>query len=258
MSKDIQQLKQSKILVIGDSCTDVYSYGSCERISPEAPVPILKVTKTESRPGMALNVKEGLERLGNSVDMLTNSEKITKERFVCEKNMQHVLRVDRGENNLVTPMDLNVLNIQKYDCVVISDYNKGFLPEDVCRALVEKCTQGKKVVFVDSKKNDISCFEGCFIKINQLEYENIKRTPLKSELVVTLGSMGAMHNDIVYPTKKTEVFDVCGAGDSFLSGFVTKYLSCYSIPESIRYANKVASISVQNFGNYAPHLSEIG
>ena len=139
MSKGIQQLKQSKILVIGDSCTDVYSYGSCERISPEAPVPILKVTKTESRPGMALNVKEGLERLGNSVDMLTNSEKITKERFVCEKNMQHVLRVDRGENNLVKPIDLSVLSVENYDCIVISDYNKGFLPEDVCYMLVKEC-----------------------------------------------------------------------------------------------------------------------
>ena len=206
---------------------------------------------------MALNVKEGLERLGNSVDMLTNSEKITKERFVCEKNMQHVLRVDRGENNLVKPIDLSVLSVENYDCIVISDYNKGFLPEDVCYMLVKECIKNKKIVFVDSKKNDVSSFDGCFIKINQFEYENLKKTPLKSELIVTLGSMGAMHNDVVYPTKKTEVFDVCGAGDSFLSGFVTKYMSCYSIPESIRYANKVATISVQNFGNYAPSLNEV-
>ena len=55
---DDQQQKLSKILVIGDSCLDKYHYGSCERMSPEAPVPILKITRTETRPGMVLNVQQ--------------------------------------------------------------------------------------------------------------------------------------------------------------------------------------------------------
>ena len=72
---DIQQLKSFKILVIGDSCTDVYNYGTCDRISPEAPVPILKTTYIEEKPGMALNVQKNLEAFGHETMILTNFEK---------------------------------------------------------------------------------------------------------------------------------------------------------------------------------------
>ena len=74
MLVDTHQLKQLNILVIGDSCTDVYNYGTCDRISPEA-VPILKIHKTESKPGMASNVQVALERLGNRTQIITNLEK---------------------------------------------------------------------------------------------------------------------------------------------------------------------------------------
>ncbi len=257
MSMDIHQLKQSKVLVVGDSCTDVYNYGTCDRISPEAPVPILKIEKTESKPGMACNVQRALERLGNTTRIITNPEKITKERYVCSKNMQHILRVDKGENKNIKPLDPRSVAMADYDCLVISDYNKGFMPSDICRSLVEAALFRNKLVFVDTKKTDLSCFEGCFIKLNQAEYESVTKLPIKSEMLVTLGAMGATHNGIVYPTTKTEVFDVCGAGDTFLSAFVTSYMSYFSIPTAINFANKVASISVQNFGNYTPTLGEI-
>jgi bifunctional ADP-heptose synthase (sugar kinase/adenylyltransferase) len=257
MSMDIHQLKQSKILVVGDSCTDVYNYGTCDRISPEAPVPILKIEKTETKPGMACNVQVALESLGNSTRILTNSEKITKERYVCSKNMQHILRVDRGESGLIKPLNLDDGLLDGYDCLVISDYDKGFLPHIVCRHLVDSAVARNKLVFVDTKKTDISCFEGCILKLNQLEYEKVSKFPVNAEIITTLGAMGAIHNKQVYPTTKTEVFDVCGAGDTFLSAFVTSYMSFFSIPTAINFANRVASVSVQNFGNYTPNLGEL-
>ena len=85
---------QFRILAIGDSCHDVYHYGVCERLSPEAPIPILKLTKTETKPGMCLNVAKNLEGLGSIVNTITQQEKIIKHRFVEEKRFVHLLRVD--------------------------------------------------------------------------------------------------------------------------------------------------------------------
>ena len=100
---DIQQQKQLKALLIGDSCKDVYHYGSCERLSPEAPVPVLKLQYTEIKPGMVLNVKRNLESFSIDVDVLTNEQAITKERFVDMKTKNHLLRFDTGEQ---TPLSL--------------------------------------------------------------------------------------------------------------------------------------------------------
>ena len=86
---DIQQLKSLKILIIGDSCTDMYNYGTCDRISPEAPVPVLRTTFREEKPGMALNVQKNLEAMGHETMIITNTEKIVKERFVDQRTMQH-------------------------------------------------------------------------------------------------------------------------------------------------------------------------
>ena len=82
----IQQQKQLKILVIGDSCIDIYHHGECSRISQEAPVPVMKHFESKTYGGMARNVYENLSGLGNGVDIITNSEKITKERFIDSRN----------------------------------------------------------------------------------------------------------------------------------------------------------------------------
>ena len=61
----------SKILVIGDSCKDIFIYGSIDRISPEAPVPVIKPLRQTDNPGMAMNVKVNLETLGADVNIIT-------------------------------------------------------------------------------------------------------------------------------------------------------------------------------------------
>jgi len=259
---DIQQLKSLKILVIGDSCTDIYNYGVCERLSPEAPVPVLKTVFSEEKPGMALNVEANLRAFGHETRILTNQENIIKERFVDQRTMQHLLRVDKGENSQLKSIDALLLKtIEKmdfeYDCVVISDYDKGFIQGDCCPDLISKLSEKNVIVFVDSKKKDLSCYNGCIIKINEEEHISMEKAPINSEIVVTLGSRGAMWGDKEFPTEATSVFDVCGAGDTFMAALVTAYMTTFSFPKSIEFANKCAGISVKKFGNYIISLEDL-
>ena len=105
-------------------------------------------------------------------------------------------------------------------------------------------------IFVDTKKEDLTMLSGCVIKINEKEFANIKKMPKDSEFVVTLGEGGALYNNKVYDTNKTEVFDVCGAGDVFLSSLVYGYLTTQNMEDAIIIANKCASLSVSKMGTY--------
>jgi len=101
---DIQQQKLLNVLIVGDSCLDVYHYGTCERLSPEAPVPVLKLSHTERKDGMALNVKSNLESYDVTVKILTNRQTITKERYIDIKTKNHLLRFDTGEACKLNPL----------------------------------------------------------------------------------------------------------------------------------------------------------
>jgi len=247
-----------KVLIIGDSCIDRYRFGSCNRLSPEAPVPILDFVYSEDKLGMACNVDNNLRSLGLDTLLFTNEEKSIKERFIEIKKMQQLLRVDY--QNVVNKFDFHLLNnidIEQYGAVVISDYDKGFLDEHVISKIID-IINFKKQIFVDSKKKDLSLYEGCAIKINNLENSLVTKWPNKYEKIVTLGSDGALYNNKVYKSKKVEVFDVCGAGDSFLAGLVYGYIKKNKdIPASIEIANSVAAISVTHYGNYAVKKKEI-
>ncbi len=83
-----------KILVIGDSCKDVFIYGKANRLCPEAPVPVFIPQRKTETGGMAANVYENIESLGVEVDLVTNSEVITKTRYVEEKTDHQIIRVD--------------------------------------------------------------------------------------------------------------------------------------------------------------------
>jgi len=255
---DIQQPKSLKILLIGDSCIDRYHYGICERINPEAPVPIFKVLKTEKNGGMAYNVKSNLEGLGVEVYLLTNDEEIVKVRHIDQKSRQHLLRVDWGEEKKVEPLSeekINSISFNLFDAVVISDYDKGLLDTHTVNQILMRAKNKK--VFVDSKKTDLSCYNNCIIKINQNEYEALTDLPPNYNLIVTLGEEGALYLGERFPTNKTEIFDVCGAGDTFLSALVYAYLTTDDMNQSIKFANHCSSIVVQKFGTYAIQKEDI-
>ncbi|MAH44340.1 hypothetical protein CMI37_00830 [Candidatus Pacearchaeota archaeon] len=246
---DTQQQKSWRVLLVGDHCEDVYHYGVCDRLSPEAPVPILRQEETTSKPGMSSNVKKNLQSLGVKVTHYHNNETIKKHRLIDSRYNQHLMRFDEGEVGLLAEFNLDkISNIKNVDAVVISDYNKGFLRSDTISQLCEKFKDTP--MFVDTKKTDLSMFVGCTIKINEKEFSAIKRMPPEGDYIVTLGEGGALYKDVIYPTEKTEVFDVCGAGDVFLAALVYGYLKHGAMPKAVEIANKCASFSVSKMGTY--------
>jgi D-beta-D-heptose 7-phosphate kinase/D-beta-D-heptose 1-phosphate adenosyltransferase len=254
---DILQQKQYKILLIGDSCIDKFHYGLCERLSPEAPIPILVHVKTIETRGMVKNVKNNLLSFGKKVEIkcLTNKEKILKERFVEINSGQHILRFDSGEDQDIEALDLDnyeINNISKYDLVIVSDYNKGFVTAAVARKICEECILYNIPVFVDTKKQDISCFKGSIVKINQKEFDNLKCKFLSQQLIITKGHAGTHWNGIDFPTTAAQVVDVSGAGDTFLAFLSYKYISSNrDMAAAIKFANRAASYSVCKSGTYS-------
>lgn len=250
-----QQPTSFNVLLIGDSCIDRYFIGTCDRLSPEAPVPIMKIVEDYSTLGMAANVHRNLKGFGIDADFITNSEEITKTRFIDERSGQHLLRVDKEPQ--ITPWSGRVvLPYSTYDAVVVSDYNKGFLTYEHIETIRREFSGP---IFIDTKKTDLARFECCFIKINSLEYSQAKSFPegVPSGLIVTMGKSGARYNETVYPAPSVEVVDVCGAGDTFLAALVYEYLNTKDIESAIKFANKASSITVTHRGVYAPNLEEV-
>ena len=242
----IQQQKSWNVLLVGDSCEDVYHYGICERMSPEAPIPVFKEDHQRLKQGMSSNVRLNLESFAINVEHWHNREKIRKHRFIEQSYNQQLFRFDEGENSVVRPLEPVVS--KAYDAIVISDYNKGFITPESYQKL--RAQVGSDIpIFVDSKKADLSIFEDCILKINESEASraHIKKT---QNVVVTLGGLGARWAEQIFKTEKVDVYDVCGAGDVFLSALVYGYLRYRDMPEAIVLANKCASLSVTKMGTY--------
>ena len=259
MAKTIQTQKHSKVLLIGDSCSDLYVFGNCERISPEAPVPIFTEVRREMRFGMALNVEKNLKNLGLDVVSVVNENPTIKTRFVDDRFTQHLLRVDEVKD--VIPLSIKKIDeieIKDISAVIISDYDKGFLPYEICLMLCKKFKNSGIPVFVDSKKRDISCFESAIIKINKLENSLVTKYPKECQVITTLGSDGAKFCGKIFPPYDIEKRllsdqrDASGAGDTFISALVCEFLNSKGdFNSAIVFANKCASITVNKFGTYA-------
>ena len=257
---DIRLQKSFKILVIGEACVDLYRFGRCTRLSAEAPVPILLQQRVESKPGMAANVALNVESLGHAAFHIANDSEIIKERLIAEGvsgSPQQVLRIDSNDSCDSLSIDAveGVIGNNAFDATIISDYDKGFLPSIILAQIISNLP---KPIFVDSKKNDLSIFENCVLKINESERDSAVTLPKECELITTLGERGATWRGNIYPAQKIhDVFDVCGAGDSFLAGLALKFIETNDLPESIEFANICAGISVRHLGAYNVTIEDI-
>ena len=237
------------ILVIGESCRDVFCYGRADRLCPEAPAPVFNPVDYQENDGMAKNVQNNIIALGEQCDLLTNNNwrEIIKTRYVHKATNQLFLRVDEGDNK-VSKIDLKFINFDDYEIVVISDYCKGFLScEDIqFIASMHHC------VFLDTKK-DLGdwCSKISFIKINNIEYERTKAfitKEMKKKMIITLGANGCQYQEESFPVSKVEIKDVSGAGDTFLAGLVVDYLRHGDIKKAAIFANLCATEVVQKRG----------
>lgn len=174
-----------KVLIVGDVMLDKYYFGQVERISPEAPVPIVNIRKEESRLGGASNVANNIASLGGQTLLCgtighdffgreierishqrnietfllrTTSPTITKARIIGGK--QQIVRVDYEEKSELNENEKRQLKdkicqtLPEYDILVISDYGKGLISEDFCCYLIRLAKkQGKKVIIDPKGKN---------------------------------------------------------------------------------------------------------
>ena len=244
------------VLIIGDACEDKYVFGTCKRLSPEQPIPVLDQTHIESRPGMAGNVELNLQAFGVDTLLLKQRETIIKTRFVDSNSKYQLLRVD--ETPKVTPIQSSELRMalmsMNPDAIVISDYDKGYVNEQNLQIL---CDNFNRPIFVDTKKRRLFQKDNVYWKINEKEYDLLDKDylPDESHLIVTLGSRGVRWAGMIYQAQKVECFDVCGAGDTFMAAFVHKFLQTNGdMVKSIDLANRAAAISVQYPGAY--HLNQ--
>ena len=233
-----------KVLLIGDSCEDRYFYGDVKRLNPEAPVPILEYKRGVTSKGMAWNVFNNLDAFGIEIDILTNEEEIIKTRYIDEKSNQQIMRYDEEPKIKPLSFDFPKEWNSEYDALVISDYDKGFLTTE---RIFELSSRFVGPVFIDSKKTLLP--EDAYIKVNELEYERMSHSNYEN-LIVTRGGKGAEYQGKLYPAEKVNVFDVVGAGDTFLAALTYGYLKYVRIDRAIPLANKAASIAVSHTGTY--------
>lgn len=242
----------SRVLVIGDSCKDVFVYCTCDRLAPEFPVQTLDAKSEIENGGMAKNVQSNIDSLGIDCDIATNEnwKSITKTRYIDKDTNYMFIRVDSQYERSRVNINQVCNNIKSYDAVVVSDYDKGFLTTEDIRHICKQhpCT------FIDTKKIlGHWASEAKFIKINHHEYTNstdiVKNDKVLSDKIIrTMGPHGAFYQDQQFPVDRVEVKDASGAGDSFLAGLVVEYIKTGNIQESIKFGNDCATSVVQKRG----------
>ena len=207
-------ITKKKILVIGDVMLDRYWMGQVNRISPEAPVPILDVNDAVDKPGGAANVAKNLSDFGMDVTLvgLTGndeaSEKLsqllsktnikykpiidpkvrtTMKLRVIDKNQQ-LMRIDHEDKNLSNLVLKSLKDIESsmnlFDGIIISDYDKGMI-KPIIKKILSKANKLGIQSFIDPKGKDFSFYKNAFLlKPNQKEFEDIVGIcPTKKSLV---------------------------------------------------------------------------
>lgn len=199
LMRTIEMLGSPSILLIGDFMLDRYVWGNIERISPEAPVPVMKVLRRESRPGGAALVAANIQALGarsiclgvlgddpdgtelcrqlslagaNIDNLLTLPGRPTtvKERFIGlaqHRHGQQLLRADSEDSSELPKTIQNQASagikelLSKADAVCLEDYGKGFLTTDLCRRVIDLAAELGKPILVDPARTaDFSRYAG--------------------------------------------------------------------------------------------------
>ena len=214
-----QALAGADVLCLGDVILDRYVYGTVERVSPEAPIPVLRIVRERTMPGGAGNVVRNLAALGaharflsvigadaagrevaellKAADRIESSllveegrETSVKTRFVA--GMQQLLRADResvrpiaaaSEKDLLARL---AAELKKAGVVVLSDYGKGVLTDKVLGEAIKASAAAGRRVVVDPKGSDYACYRGADLV-----------TPNRAELALASGMPVERDDDIV-------------------------------------------------------------
>jgi len=264
-----QPLEHYKIILIGDACIDKTHYGHVNRLSPEAPIPILDFKETIETGGMATNVKNNLENLFDDnkctfeIFSYTEYHEI-KNRYVDIKTKQQLLRLDeRTEKVMVggnwdNPAGLWG-DLPEADIMIIADYDKGTVSYDMIKKLRANFNGP---ILLDTKKPDLAQFNGCILKINDKEWNARISDPGRlSDSIITYGGDKVVWQNVgfehtFYPPK-VETYDPCGCGDTFLAAVAYKYVQTKNMGIAIELGMDAAAETIKHIGVYAPTWKEI-
>ena len=297
--KIIEGFKNKRILVLGDLMMDKYIWGDVTRISPEAPIPVVVTKNDTSCLGGAGNVGHNLQSLG-AVPILTGivgKDKagdwvrktvsdnrgifVSKTRPTTVKTRviahhQHVVRVDREEKKPISPRLTDkvykFIQQEKFDALIVSDYNKGLVTDSLLKKVLSFAKRGKIPVCVDPKLEHFFSFSPVTMMTpNHLEAEKIVHHACLTDqevekagatilskistryLILKRGERGlsvfergkkAMH----IPTLAKEVYDVTGAGDTVIAVSSLALVAGASIRDAALLANIAAGIVVGKLG----------
>jgi len=299
----IKDFKNRKILVIGDIILDHYIWGKVNRISPEAPVPVVEVTRENFLLGGAANVANNIVSLGGHAAIVgINGEDIAGEALrsiLLQKGVdcsglftenrpttvktrviahnQQVVRFDREDSKYVDGRILKgILShihgiLNDFDAVIISDYKKGMVTEDLVKGVLKKTRPKKMFVSVDPKVGHFDFYKGVSLitpnlmeatlgagmeitddkSLNRAGQTLLKKLSLKAALI-TRGEHGMNlfeKNKVTHiPTVGRKVYDVTGAGDTVISAFTLAHASGADLKDSAVIANHAAGIVVGEVG----------
>jgi D-beta-D-heptose 7-phosphate kinase/D-beta-D-heptose 1-phosphate adenosyltransferase len=242
-----------KVLVLGDVIVDKYIYGTSERISPEAPVPVVKYLHEVETLGGAGLVYENLKSLGVNVTLFeTNQPHSIKTRIICDGH--YITRIDDDKDAKSGVILDKVLcsDFSEYDYVILSDYDKGVL-DNAKQIIAHINSQGPKVI-VDPKRYAHEYQGAWLVKPNHNEYTKFEFDEWQGNIITTDAghSVSATIDNIKYtiPVEPVEVSDVTGAGDCFLAAFVYALTNGYDHKKAVELAVKGSTESVKHVGTY--------
>lgn len=305
---------QKNILVIGDVMLDRYLMGSASRISPEAPVPVVLLKKSENRAGGAANVAANLSGLGlktaiigcigqdENGEILKNiiAQNNIVTNFLFESDARPTVaktRVMSGNQQIVRIDDesyaafsatesqqllekIEAALAQKPNIVILSDYAKGVVSDEVCKTVITRCNALNIPVIADPKGTDYRKYAGataltpnkketaeaCHVAMHETEKLLSAAAQLKAQLnlkflAVTRGEEGVSlleNNTITHiPATAKQVFDVSGAGDTVISTLAAGLAHSLNTFEALQLANIAAGIVVGKVGTVPVTRAEL-
>lgn len=312
--EELDNIKQKNILIVGDIMLDRYYFGTSKRISPEAPVPVLLKNNEKIVLGgaanVAINVKKAkqnvsiLSIIGDDIEgnvltsllqeseidtslIITDKTRCTnvKNRFIGQNNIQmfrfdeeYVEKInDTINNEIISTFEKN---INKYDIVIISDYNKGLLTIENTKKMIEIANKNNIKTLIDVKEPKYEKYKNAYlIKPNLEELKQITNMNVETEaeiidaakellknanseyVLVTKGKDGmtiVSKEDYKNISCKTrEVFDVTGAGDTVISYLAVALINNIDLLNAIQISNYAAGVEVSKMGTYAVSIKEI-
>jgi D-beta-D-heptose 7-phosphate kinase/D-beta-D-heptose 1-phosphate adenosyltransferase len=303
-----------KIAVIGDVMLDCFLYGEVERISPEAPVPVVRRKETRSMLGGAGNVARNIVDLGGQAILIglrgrdsaaeellklisleeritdqmiesPNRETISKLRIIAGN--QQIVRVDDEEVSAPTKVETTLLNntlksvLPGCDAIIISDYGKGVITQDIIQNTMSIAREKGCLVFVDPKVDDFSFYRGADIltpNARELARATGMATTTEAEVaaagqkVITETGISALlctraekgmtlvtaaGEVISSPSEAREVFDVSGAGDTVIATLALMCADGFSLTEAMRISNIAAGLVVAKLGTATVSRQEL-